>query len=205
MKKVMISIFVILFIGSFYIIKNCYSKTNIVNKDIQVNKNDEFDKHILEEEASPINDDNITNKDNTINSKEEYIKKQDDNKQFEENKNEIKEEIIIQENKNETITQSNESENKQIEQKEPISKNGPWDNLGMTEYQYYNEPMYSYEKVDFSVVKYGSEQATIQACLEYGDNYAPYLNGEVAYHCSTVYTASGKYLGEWFHTEKLSN
>lgn len=85
--------------------------------------------------------------------------------------------------------------------KESIKK--PWEKLGMTEYQYYNEPMYSYEKVDFSIDKYGSESLATKACIDYGNNYEPYLNGEVAYHCTTVSTASGKILGVWFHTENL--
>lgn len=106
-----------------------------------------------------------------------------------------------QETPKEQTTQKQET-TKPVETTKPKEK-PIWEVLGMTEYQYYNEPMYSWEKVDFSVSKYGSEQAALNACLEYGDKYEPYLNGEVAYHCTTVNTASGKYLGEWFHTEKL--
>lgn len=73
-------------------------------------------------------------------------------------------------------------------------KENVWDRLGLTEDQYFNQPMYSWEHVDF---------ATLEECLAYGDKYEPYLNGEVAYNCSTVTSPSGKYLGEMFYTEKL--
>jgi len=81
---------------------------------------------------------------------------------------------------------------------------GPWTNYGMTKDEYYNKPLYSWERVDYSIDKYGSESSTRQACLNYGDNYEPYLNGEVSYSCSIVRSASGKYLGEMFSTEKLN-
>ena len=107
-----------------------------------------------------------------------------------------------QETPKEQTTQKQET-TKPVETTKPKEK-PIWEVLGMTEYQYYNEPMYSWEKVDFPVSKYGSESAAREACAQYGDKYEPYLNGEVAYHCTTVNTASGKYLGEWFHTENVT-
>ena len=70
-------------------------------------------------------------------------------------------------------------------------KENVWDRLGLTEDQYFNQPMYSWEHVDF---------ATLEECLAYGDKYEPYLKGEVSYNCSTVTSPSGKYLGEMFYT-----
>lgn len=87
---------------------------------------------------------------------------------------------------------------------QPNEETGLWTAWGKTKDEYYNKPLYSWEHVDFSVEKYGSESACQQACINYGDNYGPYLNGEVLYNCSTVNSASGKYLGEMFHTEKLN-
>lgn len=110
---------------------------------------------------------------------------------------------IKKEETNTTKYQPKKTEEVKATTKVEQPKENIWDKLGMTEYQYYNEPMYKWEKVDFSVEKYGSENAAREACAKYGDQYEPYLNGEVLYNCSTVTTASGKYLGEWFHTEKL--
>ena len=113
---------------------------------------------------------------------------------------------------------NNPQENKQTVQSEPIqqpqnnepvqetqpSVSQPWDVYGKTEYQYYNEPLYNWERVDFSVSDYGSEQAAYNACTNYGDNYEPYKNGQVLYSCSRVVSASGRFLGIMFSTEKLN-
>ena len=104
--------------------------------------------------------------------------------------------------KQEKKTVSSDSKNEKTE--EPKKETGPWEKYGMSEYDYYNKPLYSWERVDFAVEKYGSEAKCRKACIEYGDNYEPYLNGEVAYHCSTVTSKSGRYLGEYFSTEKLN-
>lgn len=130
--------------------------------------------------------------------------KSSENKKVESNtqqKQEVKT-TTKQETPKEQTTQKQET-TKPVETTKPKEK-PIWEVLGMTEYQYYNEPMYSWEKVDFPVSKYGSESAAREACAQYGDKYEPYLNGEVAYHCTTVNTASGKYLGEWFHTENVT-
>lgn len=100
---------------------------------------------------------------------------------------------------------NNNTNNDVVEQpKEEPKKQTPWEALGVSEYHYYNEPMYSWERVDFPVSKYGSEANCRKACAEYGDHYEPYLNGEVSYSCSIVTSLSGKYLGEFFSTEKLN-
>ena len=100
---------------------------------------------------------------------------------------------------------NNNTNNDVVEQpKEEPKKKTPWEALGVSEYHYYNEPMYSWERVDFPVSKYGSEANCRKACTEYGDHYEPYLNGEVLYSCSIVTSLSGKYLGEFFSTEKLN-
>ena len=101
------------------------------------------------------------------------------------------------------VKENNNEENTSVNNEEPKKKT-PWEVLGVSEYHYYNEPMYSWERVDFPVSKYGSEANCRKACAEYGDNYEPYLNGEVLYSCSIVTSLSGKYLGEYFSTEKLN-
>lgn len=100
---------------------------------------------------------------------------------------------------------NNNTNNDVVEQpKEEPKKQTPWEALGVSEYHYYNEPMYSWERIDFPVSKYGSEANCRKACAEYGDHYEPYINGEVSYSCSIVTSLSGKYLGEFFSTEKLN-
>lgn len=101
------------------------------------------------------------------------------------------------------VKENNNEDNTSVNKEEP-KKQTPWEALGVSEYHYYNEPMYSWERVDFPVSKYGSEANCRKACAEYGDNYEPYKNGEVLYSCSIVTSLSGKYLGEYFSTEKLN-
>lgn len=100
-------------------------------------------------------------------------------------------------NKNDsTNSNSKPTENKEVEK--PI-----WEKLGMTEDQYYNQPMMKWQRVDFSINKYKTEAKTMEACISYGDSYEPYKNGEVLYMCDKVFSASGKFLGVMFDTEKL--
>ena len=86
-------------------------------------------------------------------------------------------------------------ENKQEEQKEETivvipKKIEIWDELGITEYEYYNAPMWKWATVDFSIEKYGSQEACFKACIEYGDSTG------MGYSCSIINSYSGRYLGE---------
>ena len=86
-------------------------------------------------------------------------------------------------------------ENKQEEQKEETivvipKKIEIWDELGITEDEYYNAPMWKWATVDFSIEKYGSQEACFKACIEYGDSTG------MGYSCSIINSYSGRYLGE---------
>lgn len=101
------------------------------------------------------------------------------------------------------VKQSNQSSKQEIKQDEeatsiPIveaKKQEIWEALGMTKDQYYNQPMYSWERIDFK---------SRAECVTYGDSYEPYLKGEVLYNCRDVTSPSGKYLGTMFDVEKLN-
>ena len=96
----------------------------------------------------------------------------------------------------ETQTQVQQSEPQQpVQQQEQPKQSGPWEAFGMSEYDYYNKPMYSWERVDFS---------SMNECISYGESYGPYLNGEVLYNCRYVTSASGNTLGVMFDTEQLN-
>lgn len=86
-------------------------------------------------------------------------------------------------------------ENKQEEQKEETivvipKKIEIWDELGITEDEYYNAPMWKWATVDFSIEKYGSQEVCFKACIEYGDSTG------MGYSCSIINSYSGRYLGE---------
>ncbi len=103
---------------------------------------------------------------------------------------EVKE--VKQSNPNPEVKQ--EEPNKNVSIVEP-KKQEIWESLGMTKDQYYNQPMYSWERVDFK---------SREECVTYGDKYEPYVNGEVLYNCRDVTSPSGKYLGAMFDVEKLN-
>ena len=88
--------------------------------------------------------------------------------------------------KQKQVEKSVTNEPKQEEKKEITA----WEELGMTEDEYYNKPAWSWARVDFPVEKYGSEEACFNACIKYGEE------SEMGFSCSTINSASGRYLGE---------
>lgn len=60
---------------------------------------------------------------------------------------------------------------------QPKKELKPWEEVGLTEDQYKNKPMYSWERVDFK---------TEEECVNYGNTHAPFATGEGGYQCSTV-------------------
>lgn len=90
------------------------------------------------------------------------------------------------ENKPKQKEKSVTNEPKQEEKKEMTA----WEEIGMTEDEYYNKPAWSWARVDFPVEKYGSEEACFNACIKYGEE------SEMGFSCSTINSASGRYLGE---------
>ena len=101
------------------------------------------------------------------------------------------------------VKQSNPNPKQEVKQEESNGnvaivepkKQEIWESLGMTKDQYYNQPMYSWERVDFK---------SREECVTHGDKYEPYVNGEVLYNCRDVTSPSGKYLGAMFDLEKLN-
>ncbi len=77
-------------------------------------------------------------------------------------------------------------EPKQEEKKEMTA----WEELGMSEDDYYNKPAWSWAKVDFAIEKYGSQENCFNACIKYGEESG------MGFSCSTINSASGRYLGE---------
>ncbi len=80
--------------------------------------------------------------------------------------------------KNNTPPQTNNNgagssnENVKQEEKPVVVQKQPWEELGLTEDQYKNQPMYSWEEVDFK---------TKEECMNYGNEYAEY-----GFECSEV-------------------
>ncbi len=97
-----------------------------------------------------------------------------------------------------TVSESNElKESKPITEKPANQKEKPmertaWDDLGISESDYYNKPMWSWATVDFSITEYITYEETHQACINYGNA----LEDIVSFSCYTVNSYSGAYLGD---------
>lgn len=97
-----------------------------------------------------------------------------------------------------TVSESNElKESKPITEKPANQKEKPmertaWDDLGISESDYYNKPMWSWATVDFSITEYITYEETHQACINYGNA----LEDIVSFSCYTVNSYLGAYLGD---------
>ncbi len=110
--------------------------------------------------------------------KEKNIPEQKTNNEQKENKD--------TQSKQKQVEKSVIKEPKQEEQKEMTA----WEELGMTEDDYYNKPAWSWAKVDFAIEKYGSQENCFNACIKYGEESG------MGFSCSTINSTSGRYLGE---------
>ena len=75
---------------------------------------------------------------------------------------------------------------------EPPREQTEWEKLGISEYDYYNSPMWSWARVDYSVKTYGSFDATHQACMNAGNQ----LEDIISFSCTNINSYSGDYLGD---------
>lgn len=104
---------------------------------------------------------------------------------------EEKQEQIIEKPKTESTI---ESQSKQ----EPVKKEiSVWESLGLSEYDYYHKPMWSWARIDFSINDYGSFEQTHQACIDAGGK----LENILSFSCTTINSYSGDYLGDMLRTK----
>ena len=124
------------------------------------------------------------------------VKEKDSNESIESNNNSTSKSEQKVEVKNETPKSETKQEEKQSSSQIPKvdtnTKNdiNAWDELGITENEYYNYPAWSWARVDFAIEKYGSQEKCLNACIEYGESTG------MGYSCSTINSYSGRYLGE---------
>ena len=92
-------------------------------------------------------------------------------------------------------------EEQKKEESTPVVKNPPeppkkeqtaWESLGISEYDYYNSPMWSWARVDYSVKNYGNFEQTHQACIDAGNN----MEDIISFSCTNINSYSGDYLGD---------
>lgn len=139
---------------------------------------------------------NETNNNQSNETLIEEVKEKDSNESIESNNNSTSKSEQKVEVKNETpkseIKQEEKQSSSQIPKVDTNTKNdiNAWDELGITENEYYNSPAWSWARVDFAIEKYGSQEKCLNACIEYGESTG------MGYSCSTINSYSGRYLGE---------
>lgn len=198
MKKIIISIFiVIIFISiGFFIFIPKYINSDDVNKNEFVDKetNEEIKTNLDTDSEENISTDIVDNNNRTIEEKSE------DN-----NKTNLKEEKkeTIKESKTNSTSKQNDS--KQEETKEEVKEETPkvetsknaWDELGISEYDYYHKPMWSWGRIDYSIEEYKTYEKTRETCITKGEEY---FSEGIGYSCTSLNSYSGDYLGEMLKT-----
>lgn len=146
-----------------------------------------------DKKADVINETNYNQNNETL---IEEVKEKDSNESIESNDNSTPKSEQKVEVKNETPKSETKQEEKksssEIPKADTDTKNdiNAWDELGITENEYYNSPAWSWARVDFAIEKYGSQEKCLNACIEYGESTG------MGYSCSTINSYSGRYLGE---------
>lgn len=74
----------------------------------------------------------------------------------------------------------------------PKKEQTAWESLGISEYDYYNSPMWSWARLDFSIKNYGNFEQTHQACIDAGNN----MEDIISFSCTNINSYSGDYLGD---------
>lgn len=102
---------------------------------------------------------------------------------------------------------NNNSSNKESDiQVEPSKELTEWEKLGISEYDYYNSPAWSWQTVDFGInladnKKCSNENECLLKCQNYGNEYLKSHSG--GFKCNNVLSYSGQYIGEDFEFFEL--
>ena len=191
-KKIIIStILIVSLVGicGFGYLKINNSKKETINNKItksisEDNKNISADETIADEEPEKEENEekDVTPKNN----------KTDEGKNITPKKEEQKSSSNTQNNTAVTNTDANNQNNNEIKENTQPKKETEWEKLGISEYDYYNKPMWSWARVDYSLEKYGSESAAHQACIDAGDS----MEDIISFSCTNINSYSGDYLGD---------
>lgn len=193
-KKIIVStILIVLLVG---ILGIGYLK---INNSKEETINAEITKNISEEDKKGSTDEII------VDEKIEEIETPKNNNQDEEKnttpkKEEKKEQKFSSESKNNTTitsTNTNKQNNNGVKKTTQQKKETEWEKLGISEYDYYHKPMWSWARVDFSIDEYKTEQKTKEACESKGQEY---FEQGLGYSCTSINSYAGTYLGEMLKT-----
>ena len=145
------------------------------------NKEESTDEIIVDEKIEEIENPKNNNKDEEKNTTPKKEKKEEQKSSFE-SKN------------NTTITSidTNKQNNNEVKEATQPKKETEWEKLGISEYDYYHKPMWSWARVDYKVEDYGSLEKAHQACIDAGNK----IEDSISFSCTNINSYSGDYLGD---------
>lgn len=152
------------------IVDNTKEETIIIDENVSVKED-----VTTESSIEPKHENNTTQK-NPATEKNETVNKTDSKK----------EEVVKKEEKEETTVVEEQSKTLTV-----------WEELGISEYDYYNKPMWSWARIDFSIKEYETYERTRDACIAKGEEY---FEQGLGYSCTSINSYSGDYLGEMIKT-----
>lgn len=179
-KKILIAILavtIVVFLSGCIIFRDEIGKVRHhiypINKEYEEKTTDndiEKTTKIKEEETSTQTVQKSEEQNTATKNKEEQIEKNSNKKEPTKTNSTKTSESSKSTPKNNTPSNSNNSVKQ--EEKPVVFQKQPWEELGLTEDQYKNQPMYSWEEVDFK---------TKDECMNYGNEHAEY-----GFECSEV-------------------
>ena len=207
MKKVIISFIILFLIASgfltykFIFMRNKDEKKPVV--DTTVIESNQDSNEMEEEENEPItenneNDNDIVKDDSTNDDSTSSNNMESNN---------VRNSNVVKENKTTTNVKKEEpkQESTQVQQsvtqpepEQPKHEPTAWESLGISEYDYYHKPMWSWARVDYKIEDYGSFDATHQACIDAGYQ----LEDIISFSCTNINSYSGAYLGDMLRVKK---
>lgn len=189
MKKIIIFLFICSFMTSGFLYyfklntKEQIKDSTVIESTDLINKEEEDNEPITEDIEDVTKD--IENESNNVHN----IDKNDMESNNTSNSNVIKNKTVNQE---QTNTQTKTQEPKKEVPKEQPKPETEWEKLGISEYDYYHKPMWSWARVDYSIEDYKTFEQTHQACIDAGNN----MEDIISFSCSNINSYSGAYLGD---------
>lgn len=188
-KKIIVStILIVLLVGILGIgyLKINNPKEETINTEITKNipkedKEESTDEIIVDEKIEEIETPKNNNKDEEKNT---TPKKED--KKEQKSSSESKNNTTI------TCTDTNKQNNNEVKEATQPKKETEWEKLGISEYDYYHKPMWSWARVDYKVEDYGSLEKAHQACIDAGNK----IEDSISFSCTNINSYSGDYLGD---------
>lgn len=207
MKKVIISFIILFLIASgfltykFVFMRNKDEKKPVV--DATVIESNKDSSEMEEEENEPItenneNDNDIVKDDSTNDDSTSSNNMESNN---------VRNSNVVKENKTTTNVKKEEPKQESTQVQQPVTQPEPeqpkheptaWESLGISEYDYYHKPMWSWARVDYKIEDYGSFDATHQACIDAGYQ----LEDIISFSCTNINSYSGAYLGDMLRVKK---